>query len=130
MAAAPQNLALEQGSSWRKQFEWHQAPPEGSPPGTLGDPYDLTGCTAIAQIRTGPGGRLMVELTDGDGITLGGEDGTIAVHITGEKARELTSRRGQWDLYIIFPSGDPVRLLDGKVTIDPTVTQLPEEAAS
>lgn len=104
---------------------WRQAPAADSPEGTLGDPYDLTGCTGRMEIRTGYGGALMVTLTDGDGITFGGTDGTIDLFISGEKARGLISKRGRYDLYVIFPSGEPVRLLEGAVAVDLTISELP-----
>lgn len=105
----------EQGARWRKRLIWKQA---------NGDPYDLTGCRGLLQVRTGPGAPVQVELREGDGITFGGADGTIDLFVSGAKAMGLTTRRAQYDFYVIFPSGEPVKVLDGRIEVDLTISDV------
>lgn len=94
---------------------------------------DLTapGWDARAQLRKRPGGDVWVTLTttldDHTGITLAAE-GWVYVHLhhtlTEDPAWNATSRReGVWDLELVKPSGEVVRLVMGDVRVSPDVTR-------
>lgn len=120
MAAGKLDLTLEQGATYRRQLLWRHPSADGGT--TPGDPYNLTGCTAHMQIRTKVGGDVLVDLNDQDGITLGGSAGTIEIVVSSSRTMSLTVTKAVYDLYVHFPNSDVVRVLDGKVTIDPTIT--------
>lgn len=119
MAAGKLDLSLEQGATWRRQLTWHDPGPDAD---TLGPLKDLTGCTAHLQIRNKVGGTMLLELTDESGITLGGTAGTIDILFTGAQTLTLTVKSAVYDLYVIFIGDDPRRVLEGKVSVDFTVT--------
>lgn len=77
------------------------------------------------QIRMAVGGTVLINLTDTDGITLGGAAGTIDIYISDTQTEAIAVRRAVYDLYIQFAAGDRTRLLEGKVVIDPAVTADP-----
>jgi hypothetical protein len=64
-------------------------------------PIDLTGCTARLKVKRG--NTELLSLTSGDGVTLGGDAGTI-------------------ELEIEFANGDVKRLLNGAVMLRREVT--------
>lgn len=120
MAAGNLDLTLEQGATYRRQFLWrHPSQDGGTTPGAL---YDLSGCTAHMQIRQRAGTDILVDLNDTDGIALGGTAGTIAILISSDRTMSLTVLKAVYDLYVHFPNGDVVKVLDGKVTVIPTIT--------
>lgn len=115
MPAAKYDLALEQGATFVRTFTWTN-------PDTT--PVDLTGATAHLQIRTGVANIVnttLLDLTQGSGITLGGTAGTITITFTASQTASLTVAKAQYDLYVTIGS-TVTRLLEGSVTIDPTVT--------
>ena len=125
MADSDADLYIEQGATYRRSMLWRQPKtPEQEEAGAPGTPYDLTDCRAHMQIRKKVNAaEVLCELFDGDGITLGGEDGTIAIEISPERTMELELKRaGAYDLYVIFPSGVILRVIQGKVNVSLTVT--------
>jgi hypothetical protein len=113
MAAGVYPLHLEQGATFRLQVTWNAAG---------GQPINLTGQTAHMQVRTAHDGALLLDLSSGAGLTLGGTAGTVDIVITAAQTSSLTVWRAVYDLYIIPPAGDYTRLLEGPIVIDPTVT--------
>jgi len=121
MAAATYNISVEQGDTWTLSLVY-RAPnnDDGSP----GDPFDLTGCVAAMQIRTAVGATPpLVSLTETSGITLGTTDGSISIIITEAQTNLITTTRAKYDLHLTFPDGTTRRLLEGKVTITPSITE-------
>lgn len=119
MTAAKFDLSLEQGATKRFTIRWGT----GSP--LL--PYDLAGCTAEMMIRatltTSPA-ALVVDSTVGGGITMqpGGELGRIDVKLSDEETDALTFAKGVYDLEVTWPDGDVARVVQGLVTVSPSVT--------
>lgn len=92
-----------------------------------GEPVNLTGYTAKAQIRSTYDSPVLAEF----GITLGGVLGTIQLELTATQTildypqptgRTDTPRQAVWDLFIEL-SGTETRLLKGNVLFFPRVTQ-------
>lgn len=114
MTAVRKDLAIEQGAGWR----WVITVNAG------GEPADLTGYAARLQMReTVDAAEPFVSLTDGDGITVDEEAGTLDVYLSDDDTAALTVRRGVYDLEIEPAGGDTVRLYAGKVRISPEVTR-------
>jgi len=120
MAAGTVNISLEQGATYRQRLRWLQ-PVDPSTPDATPVPYDLSGCTAHMQIRTKVNAPVLIELYDGDGITLGA-DGVIDLVITSERTMLLELKKAVYDLYVNFPGGDSLRVIQGAVTVSLTVT--------
>lgn len=140
MVAAQYPLTLEQGTSLRLTLTFTHAlvdvdgtvvldPDTGYP--QPGDPYDFTGCTARMDVRFKVKDALPVfSLMDGDGIELGGTTGTVTVSLTADRTELLglphTPRiitAAVYDLEVTYPSGDRSRLIEGPITIRPSVTR-------
>lgn len=114
MTATVATLAVEQGATYRQRVLWTNA---------SSVPVDITGYTAHMQIRRSDDyAAVMVDLTNGSGLTLGGTLGTIDILLTSAQTAAFDTWRAVYDLTLIAPSGDRTRLLEGAVTIDPSVT--------
>lgn len=126
MAAGKVDLHLEQGAALDKRFiKKHN-----------GLPDSLVGYTAKMQIRPDFGDEdilvdLSTTLVAGNGIVLGGLAGTIQIIITATTTGTLDvpvdgGKLGEYDMFLI-PDGDAARafrILRGRVTIDPRVTEI------
>lgn len=94
---------------------------------------DLTaGYGARAQLRARPGAEVWVDLTTdlsgGSGIVLDAE-GFVRVHVhhtetEGAAWNSAARARGVWDLELVKPGGEVVRLVMGAVTVSPDVTRV------
>lgn len=126
MPAGQYALALEQGATFRRTFTWGTAGTpdiDGNP--TMGTPYDLTGCTARMQIRQAFGKPVLLSATTENGaIILHGVDGVIELDLSDTLTDAVDLRtNGRYDLEVIFPSGDVVRVLEGPVAVDLNITR-------
>lgn len=126
MAAATYDLYVEQGATFRMNMTY------GRRDGTLdlnGDPvvipYDLTGCTARLQIRQRRGALVLISATTTNGGIVFDADptsGKMVITFSDEATDALTMSRARYDLELEYPSGDVVRILQGKVSIDGNIT--------
>lgn len=120
MAAAEQNLEMDQGAYWSKLISWTDESDL---------PVDVTGYTARMQIRKKVDSRSsLLDLTTENGrITLGGTAGTILLEIEAEDTAELpatpTDHRWSYDLEMVPAGGKVVRLMQGKLIVSPEVTR-------
>jgi len=91
-----------------------------------GVPLDLTGWTAKMQIRsrkasdtvlgdfsTGPGGYM----------TIVGAAGAILLDVPSSVTESFTFTNGVWDMYVIDPTGNRKRVVEGNVVVSATVTR-------
>jgi hypothetical protein len=116
MLAGVYNIRCDQGSTFQRVITVTQ------PSATAGvqEPVDLTSYTARMQVRKTFGGVELIELTSGDGITLGGVDGTITIDMTAAQTSDIT-RSGVYDLELV--TGDTVlKVLRGQFILTPEVT--------
>lgn len=110
MGAARYLIRIEQGATWKPVL-------------TLRD-TDLTGYTARMQIRADiDAADVLVELTTGDGITINGPAGQITLLLDDTQTAALDWCDGVYDLELIDPDGNVMRLLKGPVEVDPEVTR-------
>lgn len=116
MAAAPYDITIEQGATWRTTLTVKDA---------TGTTVDLTGYTARMQIRPSvESTTVLLELnTTGSGITVTGPAGQIALLITATATTGINWTGAVYDLELTAPSGDVTRLLQGRVTLSPEVTR-------
>lgn len=115
------NLAIFQYATYEPTFTWYAG--QCVCTGTIGagaEPVDLTGYTALLQIRTAPGGTLLYDASSN--ITLGGTAGTIALNIPAATTAGFTWSVGVYDLLLTSSQGVATRLLTGNVTVSPAVS--------
>ncbi|MEO3860112.1 hypothetical protein [Acrocarpospora sp. B8E8] len=112
--AGTYRFKIDQGATLRRILVWKKED---------GTPVDLTDYTARMEIRDQAGGVLLYRLdTDNGGLTLGGEAGTITLHIPAATSTPWAWRAGVYDLELIAPNGDVVRLIQGGLQVVPEVT--------
>jgi hypothetical protein len=109
--AGQHDFQIEQGATFRKTILWKDE---------NGNPIDLTGCSA--RLKAKHGTAELFSLTDGDGITLGADEGTIDLYISDEDTADLDFTLARYDLEIEFPNGDVKRLLKGAALLTREVT--------
>jgi hypothetical protein len=107
------NVKTPQGSTWNFTLTWS----------IDGIPVNLTGYTARLQLRkrhASPSPDLI--LTETNGLTLGGSDGTIAVLVDAITTAAIAARLYKYDLEL-DSGGEVVRLLEGTWDVTPEVTR-------
>lgn len=113
------DLTMYQGASWDYQLTWT----------TNGTAVDLTGYSARMQVReTQASTAVILSLTSGSGITLGGTAGTIyleasATTTAGIAAQSTPKTAYAYDLELVSGAGYVTRLVEGNFFVDPEVTR-------
>jgi hypothetical protein len=117
MGAATLNIIIEQGATFDLTATWTDG----------GSPVVLTGVVARMMIRKRHSSEEVLLSVDSDqigGITIDEVSGVVTVEISATLTAALPGRlRGVYDLELLFPSGRVVRLLKGRVRVDPEVTK-------
>lgn len=105
-------LSVKQGGTYVLPLELLQAG---------GTPYDLTGCTAIAQIRR----RFSEETATAFTVTFGANRllGTLTLSLTAEQAAALQPGKYEWDLFLNFPGGQVWPVLEGDLVVRARVSR-------
>ncbi|WP_027184449.1 hypothetical protein [Desulfovibrio inopinatus] len=107
--ATRHDLTIDQGATFELAIE---------PLDAFGDRLDLNGVTARAQIRRSyPEPYPMAEF---DCVVT---DGVIDLTLTAENSSKLIAPTGVWDVELVTPLGEVVRLVEGGVEIRPEVTR-------
>lgn len=83
-----------------------------------GDPTDLSGATALMQVRRGPGTTVILELTDEDGLEIVGSTITI------RRLEELEAGEYQYDMFLIIDN-QTLPYVKGKVIVEPRISRFP-----
>lgn len=117
MQSTKYNIVAEQAATYQLNITWNDS---------NGQPVDLTNFHAKMQIRLGFNEPdAIVTVDDTDGITLGGELGTIAIVISAEQTALLRAPQVfVYDLRMTNDLGGEVtRLIEGTFTTIPAVTR-------
>lgn len=114
--AVAYNITIDQGADFFLNVTYD------NPNGT---PVDITDYTAEMQVRTNPNSPTAVlTLTDGDGITITGEEGLVAIHATAVQTRAIDEGPYVYDLEITAPiTGVVTRLVQGQALVSAEVTR-------
>lgn len=83
-------------------------------------PINLSGSTPKIEIRKGCGGTLMLTLTSGNGITIGGTNNNV---LTISKAITIDKGNYHWDLQVTFSGGSVKTYLTGDFIVYDDVTK-------
>lgn len=114
MAAIKQNLRVEQGASFQLVVDVTKA----------GAPASIAGYTARMQFRkhnTDP--EVLDEFTTENGrITVNGTTGQVVVNVPAADTAVYDWSSGEYDL-LLTGAGQTYRLLEGHVTVSPSVTR-------
>lgn len=81
---------------------------------------DLSEWTFHAQLRTTVDGTLLATFT----TSLDLDNQTLRIGLDSAVTDELVAQNARWDLLAELPDGRKLRLLEGKVTISGSVTEL------
>lgn len=121
MPAEIRNIVIDQGATFRMEFEWREDDPDN--PGQPGDLIPLDGATLHMQIRKKQGDPVLVSASTGDGLSV--VDGAVHVLLPPTKTSLLTYRSCKYDIEAHFAPDDVQRMVQGGATIDPNITQEP-----
>lgn len=121
MALFKDNIALDQGATFRRGYVWKSTDENGANP----VPNDLTGYAARMQIRPSKDSSTVFHTltTENGGITLGGAAGTVDLMIPDDVTALFRSTRAVYDLELVSATGDVMRLVEGGIKISPEVTR-------
>ena len=87
-------------------------------------PVNLNGYTSRLQVReTHYAQDMIVALTSGSGITLGGSAGTIDILISDEVTKNFPAGTWVYDLEVESTGGITDRLIEGNFVVTPEVTR-------
>ena len=116
MTAAEYNLRkVEAGTTWQLYMTLKN---------DSGNVIDLTGYSARMKVRpTADSPTVLVSLTSGSGITLGGTFGTIVVDRSATQTALYRFKSGVYDLEMESGTGVVTRLLEGVFVVSPEVTR-------
>lgn len=104
---------IDQGTTVRTGLVWKRD----------GELVDLTGCRARMEVRTAAGGALIQRLdTENGGLVIDEAKSMITINLDPETTSAWTQLSGVYDLEVVLPNGDVVRLIQGPVSVDPEVT--------
>ena len=110
------DLALYRGATFDTTVTWLDSD---------GDPVDLTGYTATFRAGRTRYGSTTVQVlalaTGGDGITLGGVAGTIAVTATAAQTRLIPPGAYRYQLEVTSAGGTVSRIQHGRILVSPEV---------
>jgi hypothetical protein len=131
MSGGIYNMAIDQNATFLRVFTWYACACGcetcdscscGTPSST---PVDLTGFTAIMQIRqTVQSATVLYEASTANGaIVLGGAAGTISLTIPAATTNGFTWNKGVYSLNLTSSGGIVTRLLQGAVVVSPAVTR-------
>ena len=87
----------------------------------LGEIINVSGYTFSSQIRKNAKSEIA---TDFDIDDSDGENGTIAISLSGDKVRALGLGRNLWDLEYVVGNSDPTTILGGTFKVLPDITRL------
>lgn len=102
------NDTIVQGETYALSIVWKTGDPA--------EPVDLTGHTAEMTLRIGSGPATLT-LTEGEGITLGGDTGEVSATLTSEQTAGLTPRKYSRVLKVTSPGGIVSALVRGTLEI-------------
>lgn len=105
--AARYDFTIEQGATFKRIF-------------TLldenNDPIDVTSATAVLKARKNLAGAAILDLSVGNGITMGGTDGRITVELTDTETAALTIRQMIYDMLVDFGT-EKNRVIQGEIKL-------------
>ena len=109
------SLNVHKNSSFSQQLVWKTGEPAL--------PVNLTGCTAVMEIRDIEGVLVMSLTTSNARLVLGTIDGKIEIKMSKADTLTIPSGNYTYDLMIDFADGFRKKLIEGVVDVQPSVTE-------
>lgn len=117
MPAVEEKIEVERGATFRKKFTLYNDE-------ALTSPMNLTGYSAAMQVRTREDGEIFLDLTTGNGITLGGPLGTVELLISATDTSNLPiGLLSRYQIELTAPNGDVDRMAQGFFETDQEITK-------
>jgi hypothetical protein len=114
MAAGTLDLSIEQGATYNLVLTWR----------VNGTAVNLTNYTARLQARVDvEDTEVVLSLTTGAGITLGGAAGTITLDQSAAQTAVIPAGTYIYDLEMVAGTGTVTRLVQGELIVSPEVTR-------
>lgn len=115
--AGQHNIIADIGTTVRRTFYWSRKV-DG-----VAQLVDLTGASAYIHVRQAAGSTIIFNLTEGDGLTLGGPAGSIAMLINASDWPATPPAAGNyaWNLVVTLADATVVKLLEGAFVIKDTL---------
>ena len=130
MAAQTLDLYVEQGATFTLEFTWRE-PDTVDETGTVtavGAPHNLTGWDARMQFRPAQGATALLSASVATGeFAIDGPNGKVSLKLTDEQTDTLNRAKLLYDIELEDTAGNVYRMLQGKVTVSPNITQLPTD---
>jgi hypothetical protein len=108
------DISIEQGTSW--QTAWPITDEDG-------DPVDLTGYTANAQVRTRPRDTVILHEWDSEDDTILLTDSAVTLVVEPATSAAWTWKMGLYDIFITSGIGEVSRVSNGTVRVVKQVTR-------
>ena len=108
------DIFIEQGASFSKSFALKN--PIGS-----ATPFDLTGCSVIASMKTIPESNTTIVDFYCD-IVGDPEDGNIMISLTPDYTRQIKPRKYVYDVVVIDSAYNFYRVIEGIAVVSPGIT--------
>ena len=109
------NITVKQHATFNKRFVWRDK---------NGRAVNLTGWTAKLQVRSVPASPdVLLEFSTTNGRIALYQNGTIELMMSDEDTGQLAFKNGAYDLVLETPTGEKIRLLEGKLTVSDGVTR-------
>ena len=108
------DITCFQGADYDKTFSVSQG----------GTALNFTGYTSRMQVRdSADASAVLLSLTNGSGIVLGGTAGTIAVTVTNAQSAAIPAGSYAYDLELVSGGNQVTRLLQGAFNVSGNVTR-------
>lgn len=113
-------LTIKQGATFRQRFVYKA----GNSVATA-SPVDITGFTGRAQMRPDFTSTAVHAhwTTENGGMALGGASGEITLISSAADTELMPAEKGVWDLELVSPEGEVIRLIEGQAEVSPEVTR-------
>ncbi len=110
-----EDLLIPQGATYSHEFDYVNS---------AGSPINITGYSARMQIRASISDATTLYVSDPSHFTISGAAGKVTLNIPASITTVWTFSRGVYDIEL-YTSGDTtvIRLVKGKVKVDPEVTR-------
>lgn len=113
-------LTIKQGATFRQKFVYKAGTSVAA-----AVPVDLTGFICRAQMRPDYNSTAVRAYwsSENGGIILGAATGEITLFSSAAETELMPAERGVWDLELVAPDGEVLRLLEGNTEVTPEVTR-------
>lgn len=113
MSVSKNDITIYQSADFNLQMTWTDM---------NNIPYDLTGYSAVMQIKSQVGYPAVLELSDVNGGIKLGVDGTIVLSLTHLQTKILVGSLYLYDLFLTDTAGKVTKFLEGKVNVDSAIS--------